>query len=181
MIYPNLFAVWIAPSTLYHKSTALNKARYVLRETVPFLLAPQEATPEALYSDMSGKQPTNYNELPAEEQTQWLLERDFAAQRGLVTDEISGYLASAGKDYNAGLLESLMLFYDCEPKFTRSTVKNGRLTINNAYLSILGASTPAALRSYLTPEKAWGNGSWPRFAILTPDTARPPWREPRSG
>ena len=46
-------------------------------------------------------------------------------------------------------------------------------------MSLLGASTPAALSLHLLSERLWGNGWWPRFAIITPPTGRPEWRVPR--
>lgn len=176
MVYPNLYVVWIAYSTLFRKTTALNVARNLARQTMPHLLAPQEATPEALLSDMSGREPVNLAQLSEADQAMWRRERNYAAQRGLILDEISGLLANTKKDYNAGLLETLMRFYDCEPEFTRSTTGKGRLTISNAYLTLLGASTPTALGPYLAQEQLWANGWWVRYAILTPDVQRPPWR-----
>jgi len=176
-IYPNLFFLWIAQTTLYRKTTALDIARKMARDHFRFLLAPQDTTPEALLSDMAGKEPANWEKLSMQEQAEWQTERHFAAQRGLALDELSGLLAGAGKDYNAGLLEAYLRFYDCDPVFTRSTRGQGRLTIANAYLSILGASTPNALAAHLTADRLWAMGFWPRFALLTPE-GRPEWKEP---
>lgn len=178
-VYPNLYILWDAYSTLFRKTTALNKARYLARQTIPHLLAPQEATPEALLSDMSGREPVNLAQMSEADQAMWRQERNFSAQRGLILDEISGLLANTKKDYNAGLLESFMRFYDCDPAFTRSTSGKGRLTIHNAYLTVVGASTPSALAAHLAQEQLWANGWWPRFAILTPEMQRPSWREAR--
>lgn len=175
-IYPNLFIVWLAETTLYRKSTALNIARNLARDCFPFLLASQDTTPEAFLSDMAGIQPANFNSLPITEQTAWESERNFSAQRGWVLDELSGLMAGAGRDYNAGLLESLLRFYDCDPSYTRSTLGRGRIVVKNSYLSLLGASTPAAMVQHFTAEGLWSNGWWPRFAILTPDK-KPDWQD----
>ena len=175
-IYPNLFVLWLATTTLYRKSTALMVARNLARDAFTFLLAAQDTTPEAFLSDMAGMQPTNYASLPLLEQDAWAQERNYSAQKGLFLDELSGLMAGAGKDYNAGLLESFLRFYDCDPLFTRSTSGKGRIVVKNAYLSMLGASTPGAMVQHLAANTLWSNGWWARFAILTPEK-RPEWRD----
>ncbi|NLE58557.1 MAG: DUF3987 domain-containing protein, partial [Planctomycetes bacterium] len=174
-VYPNLFVLWLAITTLWRKSTALDVARVMARQAIPHLLAPQDTTPESFLTDLSGREPTNLKDLPPSLQGLWQQERNFAAQRGLVLDELSGLLAGAGKDYNAGLLEAFLRFYDCDPQYTRSTRGSGRVVVQNAYLSILGASTPAAMAQHVTEERLWSNGWWARFAILTPEESRPEW------
>lgn len=177
-IYPNLFVIWVAVTTFFRKSTALNVARRLARDIFPFLLAAQDTTPEAFLSDLAGKEPPYYERLTSEEQEAWKTERNYAGQRGWILDEISGLHTTAGRDYQQGLIENLLRFYDCDPLFTRSTRGQGRVTVKDSYLSILGASTPAAMAPHLLADGLWGMGWWPRFAILTPDIERPAWREP---
>ena len=177
-VYPNLFISWIAVTTFFRKSTALNIARETARDVYPFLLAAQDTTPEAFLSDLAGKEPSFYDRLTAEEQEDWKKERDFAGQRGLFSDEMSGLLAASGKDYNQGLTEILLRLHDCDNTITRSTRGQGKVTVKNSCLSILGASTPAAMSPHISSERLWSMGFWPRFAILTPDIERPTWQEP---
>lgn len=177
-IFPSLWIAWVAPTTLWTKTTALTVARRIAQMTVPFLLSPEEITPESMVADMSGAEPTNVYQMTMEDQQTWQLRRNHAGQRGWSLDEFSGLLASAGRDYNAGLLETLLLLYDCAETYTRMTQSHGMQTIHNAYLSVLAASTPTALASHLTAERLWGMGWWPRFAILTPESNRPAWRLP---
>ena len=177
-IYPNLFVTWIAPTTLYRKTTALDVAKGIARRAFPHLMAPQETTPEAMLSDMSGAEPTNLAKMSTTAKEQWESGRRFAAQRGLIMDEMSGLLAGAGKDYNAGLVEAYLRFYDCDPEYCRSTRTQGRIVVRNAYLAFLGASTPTALAAHLLAERLWSMGWWPRFALLAPETERPTWRAP---
>jgi len=178
-VYPNLFILWIALTTLYRKTTALDVARGLARNTFPFLMAAQDTTPEAFLSDLAGKEPTGWERMTAEEQAAWNAERNYAAERGWVIDEMSGMLAGAGKDYNAGLLEALLRFYDCDSKYVRSTRGQGRVTVKNSYLCLLGASTPEVLSEHINAARLWAMGFWPRFALLTPDEGRPEWIEPR--
>ncbi len=175
-IYTNLFICWIAPTTLYHKTTALNVARKIAIESFSHLLAPQDMTPEAFLSDMAGREPTNMDQLSDKDRELWKKERDFCSQRGLVMDEMSGLLASTGKDYNAGLLENFLRFYNCDEETKRSTRGQGRIVVRDSYLTMVGASTPAAMSTHLKNEFLWSNGWWPRFALLTPDK-EPEWIE----
>lgn len=175
-VYPNLVILWVAPTTLWHKSTGLGAVARVARRAMPHLLAPQDATPEALLADMAGREPVNLTSLSDAAQAAWRRERDFAAQRGWLLDEASGLLASAGKDYGAGTIEMLLRFMDCEEEYTRSTRGQGRVAVRGAYLSFLGASTPRAMAQHLVSERLWANGFWPRHAILVPDTDRPEYR-----
>ena len=174
-IYPNLFVVWIAPSTLYRKTTAFNIVRDVASRAFGHLLAAQTTTPEALLSDFAGRQPQLFDQLPVDEQEQWSMERNFAAQRGWLLDEMSGLLAQAGKDYNAGLIEDLLRFYDCTDRFVKSTRGQGRVVCRNTYLNLIGATTPRALALHMNAERLWAMGWWPRFALLA-SNGRPDWQ-----
>jgi hypothetical protein len=168
-VFPNLFILWMAPTTLYHKTTALDLARSLARRHFPQLLTPQDVTYEALLSDLAGLPPTNLEKLPEDRQARWQAGRAHAAQRGWCLDEMSGLLSSAGRDYNAGLVESLLRLYDCDENYSRLTRGQGLIEISHAYLSFLGASTPVALAPHLEAARLWDIGWWPRCAILTPE------------
>jgi hypothetical protein len=174
-VYPNLFIAWIAPTTLYRKSTGLNVARSLAGRVFPHLLAAQDTTPEAFLSDMAGREPSNFDKLTEQDKENWRQGRNYAAQKGWVLDEMSSLLVASGRDYNAGLTEALLRFYDCRPDFRRSTRGQGLIVVHNTCLSMIGASTPTAMARHLTAEKLWTIGWWPRFAVLTPDAARPEW------
>jgi len=179
-IFTNLFIAWIARSTLFQKTTALKAPRAIAREFFPHLVTPEDFTPEALLSEMAGMDPPNLGSLPPDEQTQWARSKNYAGQRAYSLDEFSGLLASAGKDYNGGMIEALLRLYDCDPRFTRTTRGQGRLVIRNTYLTLLGSTTPSAIAQHLANETLWGNGWWPRFALLTPEVSKPPWARPQA-
>lgn len=178
-VYPNLWILWLAPTTLYRKSTAMNVARTIAKREFPHLLCPQEMSQEALLTEFAGYEPHNIEKLSEDQKARWRKGRDYAAQKGLALDEASGLLAGAGRDYNAGLIESFMRFYDCEDDYSRTTRSQGLVMIKNSYLSVLGASTAAAMASHLTQPRLWSMGFWPRFGIVTPGNARPQWSKPR--
>jgi hypothetical protein len=180
-VYPNLFIHWMAYTTLFRKSTALGVPRKLARTVFPHLMTAQDTTPEAFLGDLAGREPPYFDKLTDKDRDDWTAGRNYAAQKGWLLDEMSGLLAGAGREYNAGLVESLLRFYDCEPYFARSTRGQGRVIVRDSYLSLLGASTPAAMMPHFTAERLWANGWWPRFAILTPDTTRPTWRNAEWG
>ena len=90
-------------------------------------------------------------------------------------EEFSGVLASAKKDYNAGLTETILRLHDCPPSWERRTQTHGLIKIRAAYTTLLSATTPMALGPFLT-RHAWLSGFWPRFAMLSPEEDRPPFR-----
>jgi hypothetical protein len=176
-LYPNLFVAWLAQTTLWRKSTALDFGRGIARHIFPHLMAPQDTTPEAFLSDLAGMEPTNLDKMPDDVRAMWRAERNFAGQRGFALDELSGILATAGRDYGAGLIEAFLHFFDCDPLFVRSSRGQGRVAVRDSCLSVLGASTPAAMAEHLGVDRLWSMGWWPRFALLTPETERPEWQE----
>jgi hypothetical protein len=178
VVYPNLYVIWIADTTLWRKSTALGYGRDLAADVAPHLLAAQDTTPEALIADLAGKQPRNYESMTPGEQEAWQARQNFAGQRGLLVDEISGLFAGWGRDYNAGQLEMLLRLYDNEEHYTRSTRADGWISIHNSSLSLLGATTPSASRPYLKNSHFWDSGFLPRCALITPEMDRPEWLEP---
>lgn len=177
-VYPNLYVCWVAGTTLYRKTTALNVTRGLVHKLLPHLQAPSEATPEALLTELAGREPNGFDKMSVPEQDRWRRARNHAAQRGWIVDELSGLLAQAGRDYNQGLLETVLRLYDCDEEYTRSTRGQGQVTIRAAYMALIGATTPMAIGAQLTEPRLWSMGWWPRFAILTPEVA-PVWRDPR--
>jgi hypothetical protein len=176
-IYSNLYVLLLAPTTLYRKTTALTIAKKLIKDAhLDFLLAAQDTTFEAFVGSLAGSQPINYSNLTPADQKEWEVERNFCSQKGMINDEISGFLAVASKDYNRGTEEMFLRLYDCEGKYTRETQSKGRIVVKNSYLTWLGASTPAAMSVHFKSEKLWASGFWPRFAILTPEN-RPVWKE----
>lgn len=169
VIYPNLYIVWVAQTTLFRKTTAMNIAKRILYKHFWEMLAPQDFTVEALLSDLAGMMPSNFEKMPQTEKDRWMQSRDFSAQKTCLLDEFSGLFASAGKDYGGGLLESFLRFYDCEPDYKRTTRGQGLVVIRNAYMNLLGATTPAAISTHTTNKNVWGNGFWSRFILLTPE------------
>jgi hypothetical protein len=165
-IHPNLYVLFLAPSTIYTKSTALKIIEQVLHQArLSHLLLPQRATPQALVNDLSEhKLPTKHADLEM-----FLQRRAFAARRSYIRDEVSSLFVEMRREYNAGLLELLLELYNCRADFTEMTISRGDITVSDSYMSFLGISTPSEMSPHLANPTFWSNGLWTRFALLTPD------------
>jgi len=170
-IYPNLYVLGVASTTLYAKSTGLEIASRLIHDCCPHLLFANDFTPEAMLADLAGREPANLNaaDLTERDRALWLQGRHFAAQRGLVAEEASALLAGLRRDYMTGMAELLLRLYDCPDLYRRNTRGAGFIVVRKAYLSIIGMTTPARLQG-AEVKTAWHDGLFARFALLTPET-----------
>jgi len=175
-IYPNLYQLIVALSTLHHKTTALAVAEAVMKEAgLDLLLLASRHTPESLVAEMGTVRPSTFEAWGTDEKQRWLSERAFSAQRGWMLDEASHLLDSFNRDYSAGLLPLVLALYDCPEREVSQTIGRGRQAILYAYLSILGATTPGAINEHVQRSAHWNNGLWARFALVTPQKKIPDW------
>jgi hypothetical protein len=170
MIYPNLYILIVAKTSLYRKSTAMKQVRRLLEAAgMSPLRLPEDATPEALFDELSGIKPSNFDGLPETTKRDWLRGRAVAAQRTILKDEASSIFANLRKDYNAGLSELLLQGYDTDGGRLQKLLKGrGLVTLNDMCLSFLGATTPVMMAKYMTNEEV-ENGFMARFAVVTPE------------
>lgn len=170
-IRPNLYVLYIGPSTRDRKTTAFNVLRGLLNAAgLNYLLLPERQSPEGLLRDMTITIPPDYDTWSPEEQSTWLLERAYAAQRGLMLEEASHLFDSLGRDYSAALLPLLLELADSKdigPR--RITIGRGRESIQNVYLSIFGVSTYGAMAPHMRNPAYWHNGLFARFALVGSD------------
>lgn len=167
-VFPNLYAMTVAVSTYYRKSAGLSLAAEVARAAMPHMILPQPGSPENFMNMLGGVLPPNFNEIPQPDQARLTKGNTFAAQRGILRDELSALFKSMGRDYMAGLKELIMQLYDCPAYLDSNTNNRGLVVIHDTALSILGAATPAELACALTVND-WYNGNLARFALLTPE------------
>lgn len=71
----------------------------------------------------------------------------------------------------------MLQLFDCRGSLTEQTQSRGLITVTRSYLSLLGATTPEAIRRHLSDRELWGKGLWSRFALVLPDGE--PVYEPR--
>lgn len=167
-LYPNLYFLYVSPSTIDHKSTGLYVLQSIIRDAgLGHLLMPRKATPQALVADL------DYGKLPTPRQLQdrdfYLARRAFAAQRGWLRDEASALFASLKQEFNAGLLELILELYDCPDEYDDLTISRNETRIERAYLSFFGVSTPVEMAPHFANLNYWTNGLWARCLVLTPD------------
>jgi len=169
-IFPNLYIMIIAKTSLYRKSTGMKKAAAVLNKTnLDVLKLPAEATPEALFDELAGIKPINFEKLPPDTQKRWLLGRAFAGQRSIMKDEASSILANLKKEYMAGLSEILLQGYDSDAGVIDKRLQTkGVVSIKDLSICFLGATTPTMWAKYVGLEEH-ENGLTPRFALITPE------------
>lgn len=169
-IYPNLYVLVVCRTSLYRKTTAMKLTLKLLqRANLESLLLPVDATPEALFDELAGVRPANFESLSFDEQQSWRQGRAVAAQRAIFKDEVSSILVNLKKEYMGGLAELLLQGYDGDAgKLTKLLKSKGRVTVRDMCLSFLGATTPAMYGKYIGSEET-ENGFVARFAILTPD------------
>lgn len=170
-IYPHLYVLWVAPSGVYRKSTGLACVADLVRESMKHMLLPEEMTPESFMHALAGQTPENYSSLPQHQQEAVNYGRLFAGQRGIIVDEASSLLGASRRDYLQGMTELLLLLYDAKPERTR-LLKSGQYTVYNGALSIIGATTPAAMIRTVKDD-SWGDGMMARMVLLAPDERLP--------
>lgn len=174
-IYPNLFALIVAHSTLYRKTTGAKILENIIKAAgLQAFLLPNRLTPESFLRLLSGQKPSDYEHWGETDRQDWEKERLYTSQRCWLIEEASSLFESFDVKYSAGLLPLVLDLWDCPEIKTVDTIGRGRTTIRNAYLSICGITTPAALQHHLKRAAHWGNGLWARFAFVTP-TSKPIW------
>ncbi len=167
-LYPNLYLMLIAGTTFYRKSTAYKLAEQVARAAIPHMLMPTPGSPERFQEALAGRMPGNYDKLGRDQQERLTKAQPFAAQRGLLKDEVAGLFGAINrKDYMVGMKDLLMELYDC-PDYVDKDTQTGLNIVQNAALSILGVTTPSSLSSAVSLGD-WDNGLLIRFALLTPE------------
>jgi hypothetical protein len=172
VIYPNLYMLLVAPSTLYAKTTGLNVSLKLLDMAgLNNFLLPTGVTPQSLITELTNRVPQTFNDWSKDDKDDWQKERLFSAQRAWWMDEAASLLDLFKQKNTADLLGLILKLYGCPAKLTASTVGRGRETVRFPYLSICGPTTPAAMRSHLKNSELWGDGLFARFLFVTPDTA----------
>jgi len=131
------------------KSTALHQGKRLLRHSVEAAILADDFTPEKLTT---------------------ILQNNAAGL--LVVSEFTRLLDMVNRDYNAGLRQMLTELYDSPDKWIVERKKEGTSTIENAAISLLGATTLDWLGNRVESQDLRG-GFLARFLFL-PATKRGP-------
>jgi hypothetical protein len=171
--FPSLYLANVARSSVWTKSTAHHIGAALLDACgLSFLLAPDEATPQALLFRMSIP-PTvaDWDAKPVEEKEQATLALSFAGQKGWDYDEFGGKVSAMMRDSGsmADFRGILRRFDDAPPAYVYVTVGRGENRLQRPYLALLGSMTPADMGPYAKRGGAlWHDGFWARFAFVAP-------------
>jgi len=172
-IYPNVFILWTATTSIFNKSTGLNLVEEMVNNVMPHLKSPVDFTREALIDSLGGKEPANIADINMSEEDQkvYRLSKKFASKRAIIIDEASSLFLKLKREMNIGMAELLLSLFDCPPEYRRETKGGGLVIVKQPYLNFLGATTPVMLKETNTVQ-LWNNGLWARFNHLIP--FRPP-------
>lgn len=175
-IFPNLYFLFLAPSTLWHKSTGMSVLTRVLDQArISDRKLPRSATPEALAQELSLNLPEKFWNWSQEMRDRWLQMRPFAAKRLWMLDEVSGFFDKARRDVYAELLIMLLNLYDCPDIEDGITTGRGLTRVQDSYVTFFGSGTPSGMAPHLTNRRLWNDGQWARFVFLMP-TEKPSWQ-----
>jgi len=171
-IFPHLYVLWVAPTSLFKKTTGMDAIIDLVQAAMPHMLLPEENTPESFIGALGGKRPTNYDALSEYEKRLEDAGRTFAAQRGMLIDEASSLFGASKKDYMQGHTEMLMRLYDAPQRYTRNVRSEGKVVVYEASLCILGATTPVSLLRNISAQ-SWETGELARYVLLYPEHEMP--------
>lgn len=114
-LYPNIWTVLVAPSSVYRKTTAINIARDLM-DNANVSLLPDDFSREMLVEILS-REP----------------------QGCFVWSEFGSALSQFDKEYMSGIKDMLADMYDCPDSYKR-LLKGGEFNVENPCLSILGGT-----------------------------------------
>lgn len=139
---PNLWIVLIGKSSS-HKSTAISRVEDLIESIDIDRMAPSEFSGESILKALSEN-----------------------STRLFIFDEAKSFFDSMAKTYNQGLNALLTTLYR-KPNYSRSTLKHGIVSIQNAYIAMGMATTPEWLReSLIDAEKSAMSGFLSRFLMI---------------
>jgi len=142
-IKPNIYGCIVAPSSVFHKSSSLNFVSRILnRAFFDNLLMASQFTSEGLTGALSSR------------------------PEGLIIRDEIGTLFANNKKYNADLKPDLTRLYDGGT--FRRQLSNETIKVENPYLCLFGATTPAAFYESVSL-RDWRDGLMMRFLFVLPE------------
>ncbi len=143
-VHPNIYGAVIASSSVFHKSTAIQKPRAVLkRAMLDHLIFAEQPTPEGLSKQLAA-QPNGL----------------------IIRDEIGTLFSSHNQKYLINLKPDLTAIYDGLPysrQLSQESVK-----VEAPYLNILGATTPTRFYEGVS-QMDWQDGFLARWLFVLPE------------
>lgn len=173
--YTSLYIALAGRTSVFAKSTTAEIAQSLLKAGgLSFLLAPDDATPQAFVRSMTHGVPQGWENLTREQQEERKVKLAFAAQRGWYFDEFGQKISAMMREggFMADFRGLLRKFDDTPDVYEYETISRGSDTVRLPYLALLANLTPADLQPYAKKGSAlWNDGFWARFAFLAPPAA----------
>ena len=171
--FTNLTGANCARSSIFTKSTVHGIGDQTMRAAgLEFLLAPDDATPEALLNEMGRRSvPEDWETLTLEDRAIRRLYLAFAGQKGWSYDEFGMKVQAMMKDSGPmsafrGILRRLD---DCPDVYKSATIGRGIVRIDKPYLALIASLTPADMAPFAKRGgPLWNDGFWARFCFAAP-------------
>jgi len=157
-IFPNMYVVIVSDPGVCRKSAAINAAVALFEDLGDIRMSADATTREALIRALKQCEATTQMDEG---------EVYIHSSLTIVSKELSVFLGTGNND----LLALLTDLYDCPPKWEYRTKNSGIDTIENVWLSLLGASTPEWLSSSI-PISAIGGGFTSRVIFVVESESR---------
>lgn len=175
--YTNLAIALAARTSIFAKTTTAKVGMDLLRDAnLTFMLAPDDATPQAFIRNMAARLPSSWAEMSREQQIQVEERLAFAGQKGWYFDEFGQKVSAMMREggFMADFRGLLRKFDDTPATYEYVSVGRGSDTVTAPYLALLANLTPADLVPFAKKGAAlWGDGFWARFAFITPSPNTP--------
>jgi len=170
--YTNLYIARACRTGLWAKTTTAKIGLQTLRDVgLDYLLAPDDASPQAFVQSLVARAPERWARLTAEAQESERQQLAFAGQRSWFYEEFGQQVAAMMRQsgFMADFRGLLRRFDDCPDRFRYATVGRGMDIVDRPYLAFLANITPADLKPYAQRgANLWGDGFLACFAFITP-------------
>lgn len=175
--YTSLYIAFASRTSVFAKSTTAEIAQSLLAEAgLSFMLAPDDATPQAFVRSMTYQVSMEYGDMDTNKQEERKRKVGFAAQKGWYFDEFGQKVSAMMRDggFMADFRGLLRKFDDTPASYEYETIGRGNDVVHAPYLALLANLTPADLQPYAKKGSAlWNDGFWARFAFVSPPQNAP--------
>ena len=163
-----------ARTTLFSKTTTARLGVQHLEQAgLGFLLADDDATPQAFLRSLTQYVQPDYDELDPEEQQRIQMQLAFTAQRGWFYDEWGQHLEAmmAKNGFMTDFRGIMRRLDDHKQRHVYRTISRGRDVLLKPYVSLLANVTLADVRPFVQAGKPlWRDGYIARMAFVTPES-----------
>jgi len=171
-VYTSLYLALASRTSLYTKTTAVDIGlAFLHRAGLKYLLAADDATPQAFLRSLTLYIPPEYAELPQEAQEAVRQRLAFAGQKGWFYEEWGQHLhAMMQKEGQMASFRGILRrLDDHRDEHVYESIGRGKDVLLKPYVALLANVTPADLKPFMRAhDSLWRDGYIARFAFITP-------------